>query len=65
MKWARYFYWCFRCTVAAPIAVLVTLALLGLMVFEALFGVPKGRIALDVSDLLDAYRLLFTETLTR
>ena len=65
MSWARYFYWCFRYVVAVPIAVLVTMALLGLMVFEALFGVPDGQEALDAGSLMEAYRILFTEKLMR
>lgn len=65
MSWVRWFYWCFRYTMAVPVAVLATLALVGLMLFEALFGVPEDADVLDAGDLMECYRLLFTAKLER
>lgn len=42
MYWANYFYWCFRWTFAVPMLLLLVTTGLGMLAFNALFGVDDG-----------------------
>jgi hypothetical protein len=61
MHWTRFFYWCFRWTLAVPIALTTILQWCLLRLFERAVGIADDYApVVDREDLKERFRYLFT-----
>lgn len=66
MYWTNYFYWLIRWTCAVPVALFMSLAFLGIILFDSAFGCAKDwKAATEWSELTGILKYLFVMKLER